>query len=1102
MSNYPIKFGKYLLLERVNVGGMAEVFKAKTFGVAGFERILAIKRILPNLVEDDEFIRMFIDEARIAVQLNHSNIVQIYELGKHGDHYYIAMEYLPSRDLRAILDRMRSNGQLMPIPQAAYITKKVCEGLHYAHKKTDPSGAPMNIIHRDVSPQNILVGFEGEVKVIDFGIAKAANRASKTQAGVLKGKFGYMSPEQVRGLPTDRRSDIFAVGVLLYEMLTGERLFIGESDFSTLERVRNAEVIPPTNFNKKISPALEQVVLKSLAREVEDRHQWAIELAEDLDPFLTEDRQVFTMKRLAAVMKETYAAEISVERQKMEEFLKISGEDAKHERGTSPGAVSSVLPLHTPPHTDPAAPSNARTQHRPPTEEEHPDIGDDEGFGGEDKTFVIEASAAGLALQNQVTEDPQPPVRASNSGPQQRASGPSSPAPRPQPPANGKAKAPEKSQASSTSPKPRPENTNDDYLDQVSLYDDNESSEDDSRTLVSAPNPFFDKQDKTGQEDDDEIDASEAQDAPRTGVARSREELSDAPTMAASAASLRTAPEMAGASMPRQAEMSGQRAAPPRETTDTKTALPNRPLPPSPPKPNPALDPVAAAMEEEERMALEVLKGTTGGRGDGSRSQPQAPSMGGRDVVGGPQLPSPSYQPPYDSSATQQGDAVAGDYTAPPSEALDVDDAVPDAPVEATIPPHLMKLMLGMAAASVLCFLVVVGVLVVKLMGRNGESMLELYAIGDVAAPADLSVSLDGEPVGSLGTPIPVHGEATIKITGTGIRPITRKVRSTGGHMRQPVLLVAESERPPEKPKDGVVDPKPPANGEPPTAAPVVAGGWRLSLAAVADDTGKPLVGAEVLVDGQLYGRTPLEAELDPALDKITLRIKKDGYRAREVPIARAGRDRVGPATVRLTPGGEKAEVEPAKADEPKPGDREKDGEKDGEKVAAVVETKGPDKAAEKVVEKTEKTPDKATEKAAEPPKTEKQPDKVAVVDKNAERTGDKTAKAPPPAGPTPPVSEPKSKPPRPTTSLQIGTRPFAKTYIDGRVYGSTPFYSDRALTVTTGKHKLEFEVAGTNKKYRYELVINSSDKDNKIVIDFSKNEQRVTGPMTLKALP
>jgi serine/threonine protein kinase len=273
---------------------------------------------LPNLVEDDEFIRMFIDEARIAVQLNHANIVQIYELGKQGEHYYIAMEYIPSRDLRGILDRLRASGQLMPIAQAAYLTAKVAEGLDYAHRRKDPQGNPMNIIHRDVSPQNVLVGFEGDVKVIDFGIAKAANRASKTQAGVLKGKFGYMSPEQVRGLPIDRRSDIFAVGVLLYEMLTGERLFIGESDFSTLERVRNADVIAPTSFNKKISPQLEQIVLKTLAREVEDRYQWASELARDLQGFVTDATGAYNARRVAASMREMYAPEVALEKKKLE----------------------------------------------------------------------------------------------------------------------------------------------------------------------------------------------------------------------------------------------------------------------------------------------------------------------------------------------------------------------------------------------------------------------------------------------------------------------------------------------------------------------------------------------------------------------------------------------------------------------------------------------------------------------------------------------------------------------------------------------------------------------------------------------------------------
>jgi serine/threonine protein kinase len=323
-ARYPVQFGKYLLLERINVGGMAEVFKAKTFGVAGFEKLVAIKRILPTMVEDEEFIRMFIDEARISVQLNHANIVQIYELGRHVDSYYIAMEYLPSRDLRTMLDRLRQSGTLMPIPQAAYVATKVCEALDYAHRKKDAFGKPLHLIHRDVSPQNVLVGYEGEVKVIDFGIAKAAGRASKTQAGVLKGKFGYMSPEQVRGLEIDHRSDIFAVGVLLYEMLTGERLFVGESDFSTLERVRNAEVTPPTVYNKKITRELEHLVLKALAREVEDRFQWASDLAEELQRYLIEDRSIYSAKKLAAYMRDSYAAEIAQEQAKLEEHMRAT----------------------------------------------------------------------------------------------------------------------------------------------------------------------------------------------------------------------------------------------------------------------------------------------------------------------------------------------------------------------------------------------------------------------------------------------------------------------------------------------------------------------------------------------------------------------------------------------------------------------------------------------------------------------------------------------------------------------------------------------------------------------------------------------------------
>jgi len=305
--NKPIPFGKYYLLERINVGGMAEVFKAKTVGVEGFERIVALKRILPSIAEDEEFITMFIDEAKIAVQLQHANIAQIFDLGKVDDSYFIALEYVNGRDLRGIFDDLRKRGERMPMSQVCYFIMQLCEGLDYAHNKRDTQGRELNLVHRDVSPQNLLLGFDGEVKLIDFGIAKAAGKASKTQAGILKGKFGYMSPEQVRGLPIDRRSDIFALGIVLYEMLTGERLFIGESDFSTLEKVRNVEIIPPSSFNAEIPEKLERIVLKTLEKNVEDRYQNAIDLHDDLQLFMHSVGQFASRKDLSAWMKRTFA---------------------------------------------------------------------------------------------------------------------------------------------------------------------------------------------------------------------------------------------------------------------------------------------------------------------------------------------------------------------------------------------------------------------------------------------------------------------------------------------------------------------------------------------------------------------------------------------------------------------------------------------------------------------------------------------------------------------------------------------------------------------------------------------------------------------------
>ncbi|MDC0709690.1 protein kinase [Stigmatella sp. ncwal1] len=368
----PIPFGKYLLLDRINIGGMAEVWRGKQFGASGFERLVAIKRILPNIAEDDEFISMFIDEAKISVQLTHANIGQIFELGQITSSYFIAMEYIPGKDMRAIFDRCRKKGEPAPIPLVAYCVSKMCEGLDYAHRKKDGMGRDMNIVHRDISPQNILVSYEGEVKVIDFGIAKAAGKATKTQAGILKGKFGYMSPEQIRGLPLDRRSDVFAIGVCLYEMLTGERLFVGESDFSVLEKVRKAEVAPPSTYNRRIPENLEKIVLKALARDVDERYQYASELGDDLQRFLITSETIFGRKDLMQYMKSTFAEEVEREKQRLTDYSTIKppeGMLAAIEAGftgaapaapvvapPAPSAPPSLAPME--PHKPSSPPSN------------------------------------------------------------------------------------------------------------------------------------------------------------------------------------------------------------------------------------------------------------------------------------------------------------------------------------------------------------------------------------------------------------------------------------------------------------------------------------------------------------------------------------------------------------------------------------------------------------------------------------------------------------------------------------------------------------------------------------------------------------------------
>src|SRR5436190_10823109 len=361
----PTRFGKYLLLERIAVGGMAEVFVAKAFGVEGFERLLAIKRILPTMGEDAEFIRMFVDEARLAVQLAHANIVQVLELGKHDESLYIAMEYISGRDLRQLMERFRKRQQPMPLPQACLIVAEVCEALDHAHRKKDAQGRSLGIVHRDVSPQNVLVSFEGGVKLIDFGIAKAESRLQKTQSGILKGKFSYMSPEQVKGNAVDGRGDIFACGILLWELVCGEKLFTGESDYAVLEKIRAGAVPSPRSRNPQCPQALEKVILRALAPDPARRYPAASQLHDDLMRFTMASGSVFGSRQLAAWLRDELKAGFEKEQQRMRAWLAATADDAGP--AASPRETPAVIVTDlTQTPREPLPPPTAESPRRPP----------------------------------------------------------------------------------------------------------------------------------------------------------------------------------------------------------------------------------------------------------------------------------------------------------------------------------------------------------------------------------------------------------------------------------------------------------------------------------------------------------------------------------------------------------------------------------------------------------------------------------------------------------------------------------------------------------------------------------------------------------------
>ncbi|MBI2375876.1 MAG: protein kinase [Deltaproteobacteria bacterium] len=298
---------KFEVREMIAKGGMAEVYRAHTVGPEGFAKEVCVKKILPHLTEDPSFVKMFIDEAKLAATLNFANIVQVHDLCVSASHeYFIVMEYVEGKDLSDVIRGAQLAGREVPADIAVYVAREVAKGLYYAHTRTDATGAPLNLIHRDISPQNVLISYMGEVKITDFGIAKASSTMSKTAVGILKGKYGYMSPEQARGERIDARSDIFCLGIVLYELLVGERCFAGASDYSTLNLMREAVVTPPTKINDKVPKALEAMILKALSKEPDDRYRDALELEGALAKWADDAKQDARSTDLARFMVELF----------------------------------------------------------------------------------------------------------------------------------------------------------------------------------------------------------------------------------------------------------------------------------------------------------------------------------------------------------------------------------------------------------------------------------------------------------------------------------------------------------------------------------------------------------------------------------------------------------------------------------------------------------------------------------------------------------------------------------------------------------------------------------------------------------------------------
>jgi serine/threonine protein kinase len=304
----PQRVGRYEVLSHLATGGMAQIYLARQTGLGAFERHVVLKTILRERASDQRFITMFLDEAKLAATLNHQNIAQVYEVDQADGAYFMAMEYVHGENARAILETTLRRGWTIPLELAVMIVSGAAAGLHHAHERKGKNGQPLNIVHRDVSPANIMVGYDGSVKVLDFGIAKAEERATKTVGGTIKGKYGYMSPEQCKGKPIDRRSDIFALGICLYEMTTLRRAFKGNDDFETMKRIVAGEVVLPSVAVPGYPRELEAIVLTAMANDPNARFQTAAEMIEALDAFAQRAKLVGSNTAMGRFMTQLFGS--------------------------------------------------------------------------------------------------------------------------------------------------------------------------------------------------------------------------------------------------------------------------------------------------------------------------------------------------------------------------------------------------------------------------------------------------------------------------------------------------------------------------------------------------------------------------------------------------------------------------------------------------------------------------------------------------------------------------------------------------------------------------------------------------------------------------